>query len=65
MFNSLAILGLGLGVSETKIKVHYQQLAHKYHPEKNNPTITGLSASEASDFFKLLNNTHEYLKERT
>jgi DnaJ-class molecular chaperone len=47
-----------------EIKVHYRQLAHKYHPDKNDPTATGLTATEASDFFKLLNNTNEYLKER-
>jgi hypothetical protein len=32
MFQSLAILGLGLGASETEIKVDYRQLARKYHP---------------------------------
>ena len=58
------ILGLGLGASETEIKVHYQQLAHKYHPNKNDPSITGLTATEASDFFKLLKNVQAYLKER-
>jgi curved DNA-binding protein CbpA len=58
------ILGLGFGASETEIKVHYQQLARKYHPDKNDPAITGLSASEASAFLQLLNNAHEYLKDR-
>ena len=43
--------------SEMEIKVHYRQLARKYHPDKNDPTATGLTATEASDFFKLLNNT--------
>ena len=64
MFPSLTILGLGLGASETEIKVHYRQLARKYHPDKNNPAITGLDATESSVFFQLLNNAHEYLRER-
>ncbi len=65
MFHSLTILGLGLGASEIEIKVHYCQLAHKYYPDKNDPAITGLTATEASDFFKLLNNVQENLKECT
>ena len=64
MFQSLAILGLGLGASETEIKVHYRQLARKYHPDKNDTAITGLTTSEASTFFQLLNNAHQYLKDR-
>ena len=63
MFQSLTILGLGLGASETEIKVHYRQLARKYHPDKNDPTITGLNAAEASSFFQLLNNAYQYLKD--
>ena len=65
MFHSLMILGLGLGASEIEIKVHYRQLACKYHPDKNDPAITGLTASEASAFFQLLNNVQEYLKDCT
>jgi DnaJ-class molecular chaperone len=64
MSHLLKILGLGLGKSETEIKMHYRQLAHKYHPDKNNPTTTGLTAEEASEFFKLLNNANNYLKEQ-
>ena len=64
MFQSLTILGLGPGASETEIKVHYRQLARKYHPVKNNPVTTGLNAIEASTFFQHLNNAHEYLKDR-
>ena len=60
MFHLLTILGLG--ASETEIKVHYRQLAQKYHPDKNDTTLTGLTATEASDFFKLLNNANEYLQ---
>ena len=65
MFHSLTILGLGLRASEIEIKVHYRQLACKYHPDKNDPAIAGLTATETSDFFKLLNNVQEYLKECT
>ena len=64
MFQSLMILGLELGASETEIKVHYQQLARKYHPDKNDTAITGLTTSEASTFFQLLNTTHQYLNDR-
>jgi DnaJ-class molecular chaperone len=34
MSHLLKILGLGLDASETEIKVHYRQLARKYHPDK-------------------------------
>ena len=64
MFHSLTILGLGLGASEMEIKVHYRQLARKYPPDKNDHATTGLTMAEASNFFKLLNNANEYLKER-
>ncbi len=63
MFHSLTILGLGLGASEMEIKVHYRQLVRKYHPDKNDITLTGLTTNEASDFFKLLKNANEYLKD--
>ena len=48
MSHSLKILGLGLGASETEIKVHYRQLAHKYHPNKNDCVATGLAVDEAT-----------------
>jgi DnaJ-class molecular chaperone len=64
MSHSLKILGLGLGASKTEIKVHYRQLACKYHPDKNDYVATGLTTEEATEFFKLLNNANDYLKER-
>ena len=63
MYHSLTIFELGLGASKTEIKVHYRQLAHTYHPDKNNTNITGLTAEDASEFFKLLNNANDYLRE--
>jgi DnaJ-class molecular chaperone len=62
--HSLKILGLGLGASETEIKIHYRQLARKYHPDKNYHAATGLTTEEAKEFFKLLNNANDYLRER-
>jgi hypothetical protein len=64
MSHSLKILSLGLGASKTEIKVHYMQLAHKYHPDKNVCAATGLTMEEATEFFKLLNNMNDSLKER-
>ncbi len=64
MSHLLKILGLGLGASETEIKVQYQQLMRMYHPDKNDSAATRLTTAEASDFFKLLNNANEYLKEK-
>ena len=63
MSHLLKILGLGLGASKTEIKVHYSQLMRKYHPDKHDTTIMGLLTEEASEFFKLLNNAKDYLKE--
>jgi hypothetical protein len=57
-------IGLGLGASETEIKIHYRQLARKYHPDKNDHAATGLTTEEATEFFKLLNNANDYLRER-
>jgi DnaJ-class molecular chaperone len=57
MSYALKLLGLGLGASEMEMKMRYsRQLAREYHPDKNNHEVTGLTAAEASDFFKLLNN---------
>jgi hypothetical protein len=36
-------------------------MAREYHIDKNNPEVTGLTATEASDFFKLLNNANMFL----
>ncbi len=64
MSHSLKILGLGLCASETEIKVHYRQLACKYHPDKNDYVAPELTMEEATEFFKLLNNVNDYLKKR-
>jgi DnaJ-class molecular chaperone len=62
MSHALKLLGLGLGASEMEVKIHYRQLAREYHPNKNNQEVMGLTVTEASDFFKLLNNANMFLR---
>ena len=64
MSHLLKILGLGLGASKTEIKVHYRQLARKYHPDKNDYVATGLTTEEATEFSIMPNNANDYLKEK-
>ncbi len=61
--HSFKALGLGLGATETEVKVRYCALARIYHPEKHDPTRTGLSHEAAADYFKLINNAQAYLSE--
>jgi hypothetical protein len=62
MSHALKLLGLGLGASEMEVKICYhRQLAREYHPNKNNQELTGLTTTEALDFFKLPNNANMFL----
>jgi len=63
MYDSLKIFGLGLGASETEVKIKYRQLSRKYHPDKHDPSITGMTDSEAQHFMQLLNSAMSYLRE--
>ena len=45
-----------------EVKIDYRRLAREYHPNKNNQEVTGLTTTEASDFFKLLNNANMFLQ---
>ena len=57
--------GGGSGMFQmTSVKVCYRQLAREYHPDKNNQEVTGLTTTEALDFFKLLNNANMFLRGR-
>jgi DnaJ-class molecular chaperone len=57
------VLGLGLGANETEVKVRYCALAQIYHPDKHNPTRTGMTQEAATDYFKLINDSQAYLCE--
>ena len=61
--HSFKALGLGLGATETEVKVAYRALARIYHPDKHNPMRTGMTHAEASEYFKLINNAQAYLCE--
>ena len=61
--HSFKALGLGLGATETEVKIAYRALARIYHPDKHDPVRTGMTQVEASDYFKLINNAQSYLCE--
>jgi curved DNA-binding protein CbpA len=59
----LKALRLGLGASETEVKVQYCALARIYHPDKHDPARTGMTHKAAADFFKIIYNANSYLIE--
>ena len=63
MYDSFKILGLGLGATETDVKVAYRTLSRIYHPDKHDSSRTGMTNEEASEHFKLINNANQYLRE--
>jgi len=63
LYDSLKILGLGLGASEAEVKTKYRALSRVYHPDKHDSSKTNMTDEEASDFFKLINNAQSYLRE--
>ena len=64
MYDSLKILDLGYAASYSEVKAQFRSLARIYHPDKHDPTRTGMSDTEAKIFFQLLNNAHEYLRDK-
>ena len=61
--HSFKVHGLGLGATETEVKVAYCALARIYHPDKHDPMRTGMTQAEASEHFKIINNAQAYLCE--
>jgi DnaJ-class molecular chaperone len=62
-YDSLKILGLGLGALEREVKLAYKRLASLYHPDKWEHTraTTGMRLKETTAHFQLLNNAQAFL----
>jgi DnaJ-class molecular chaperone len=63
IYDSLKILGFGLGAPEREIKLAYQRFACLYHPDKwdQAKATTGMTLQEKTEHFQLLNNAHAFL----
>ena len=63
--DSFAILGYTIedGATERQVRRRYIELARKYHPDKNNPEESGRNHQEATEFFQLLNNAQQHLRD--
>ena len=61
--DSFKVLGLGLGASESEVKLRFRALSRVYHPDKHNPEQTGKTQEEAVALFQLINNAHSHLRE--
>jgi hypothetical protein len=63
IYDSMKILGLGLGASERKVKLAFRRLACLYHPDKweQARTTTGMMLQETTAHFQLFNNAHAFL----
>ena len=64
LFDSLKILGLGYDATWTEVKTSFRLLARMYHPDQHKPEQTGMSKLEAQEYFQMLNNARDYLKDQ-
>ena len=61
LHDSIGVLGLKTGATVREVKIRYQTLARRLHPNKNYPNVTGLYSEEAVELFKLVNNAQQFL----
>jgi DnaJ-class molecular chaperone len=63
MYDSLKILGLGLGASEREVKLAYRRLASIFHPGKweHSRHTTGMTLPETTAHFQMINNAQSFL----
>jgi len=62
MYDSLKILGLGLGAAEREVELEYQRLASTYHPNKWKHSLhtTRMKLAETTAHFQLLSNSQSF-----
>ena len=53
--------GLEVGATVREVKIRYRTLARRLHPDKNDPSVTGLTSEEAVELFKIVNNAQQFL----
>ena len=65
MYDSLKIFNLGYGATIAEVRAQYRSMARMYHPDCHRlyREQTLMSDAEATEFFQMINNAHEYLKE--
>ena len=49
-------------MTEQEVKTNYRRISQIYHPDKHRPDSTGMSPNQAEEYFKLVNNTHNFLR---
>ena len=63
MRDSLGVMGLEYGVTVQEVKVRYRLLSRQLHPDKHDTEVTGMTAAEAVELLKFVNNAQEHLSE--
>ena len=54
--------GFGLDATEMDVKTAFRMLALRYHPDKNDPEVTGMNHDQATAHSQLLNTANSYLR---
>ena len=56
-------MGLEPGATVREVNVRYRFLARRFHPDKHDPEVTGMTSEESVELFKLVNNAQQFLRD--